>query len=178
MVLTQVTMIAIMTMTPVHMLAHGHGLDEIGMVIGIHVGAMYLPSLVTGRLVDRVGRVPMAAAAGVTLLLAGLTAALAPADAVAPLVVGLALLGLGWNFGLIAGTALLVDATEPADRPRVQSGVDVLVALTGAGGGVLSGLVVAGFGFSTLSLAGGLLALLLVPALLRIRSRNRTCGVA
>ena len=64
MVLTQVTMIAIMTMTPVHMLAHGHGLDEIGMVIGIHVGAMYLPSLVTGRLVDRLGRVPMAARPG------------------------------------------------------------------------------------------------------------------
>jgi MFS family permease len=167
MVLTQVTMIAIMTMTPVHMLAHGHGLEEIGMVIGIHVGAMYLPSLVTGRLVDRLGRVPMAAAAGVTLLSAGLTAALAPPDAVAPLVVGLALLGLGWNFGLIAGTALLVDATEPADRPRIQGRVDVLVALSGAGGGALSGLVVAGFGFSTLALAGGLLALLLVPALLR-----------
>jgi MFS family permease len=169
MVLTQVTMIAIMTMTPVHMLAHGHGLEEIGVVIAIHVGAMYLPSLVTGRLVDRLGRVPMAAATGVTLLVAGLTAALAPPDAVTPLVVGLALLGLGWNFGLIAGTALLVDATEPADRPRIQGGVDVLVALSGAGGGVLSGLVVAGFGFSTLALAGGLLALLLVPALLRTR---------
>ena len=169
MVLTQVTMIAIMTMTPVHMLAHGHGLEEIGVVIGIHVGAMYLPSLVTGRLVDRLGRVPMAAAAGVTLLVAGLTAALAPPDAVTPLVVGLALLGLGWNFGLIAGTALLVDATEPASRPQIQGGVDVLVALSGAGGGVLSGLVVAGFGFATLSLAGGLLALLLVPALLRFR---------
>jgi MFS family permease len=176
MVLTQVTMVAIMTMTPVHMLAHGHGLTEIGMVIGIHVGAMYLPSLVTGRLVDRLGRVPMAAAAGVTLLLAGLTAALAPADAVAPLVVGLALLGLGWNLGLISGTALLVDATEPADRPRIQGGVDVLVALSGAGGGVLSGVVVASYGFATLSLADGLLALLLVPALFRARRRTRSCG--
>jgi MFS family permease len=166
MVLTQVTMVAIMTMTPVHMLAHGQGLEVIGLVIGIHIAAMYLPSLVTGALVDRVGRVPMAAAAGVTLLLAGLTAALALADAVAPLVVGLALLGLGWNLGLISGTALLVDATEPADRPRIQGGVDVLVALGGAGGGALSGVVVAGYGFATLSLAGGLLALLLVPTLL------------
>ncbi len=43
MVLTQITMVAIMTMTPVHMLAHGHGLEVIGLVIGIHVGAMYLP---------------------------------------------------------------------------------------------------------------------------------------
>ncbi len=172
MVLTQVTMVAIMTMTPVHMLAHGHGLEVIGLVIGIHVGAMYLPSLVTGVLVDRLGRVPMAAAAGLTLLLAGLTSALAPPDAVVPLVVGLTLLGLGWNLGLISGTALLVDATEPATRPQVQGGVDVLVALSGAGGGVLSGVVVAGYGFATLSLAGGLLALLLVPALLWGRRRT------
>jgi len=174
MVLTQVTMIAIMTMTPVHMLAHGHGLTDVGIVIGIHVAAMYLPSLVTGRLVDRVGRIPMAAAAGVTLLAAGLTTAVAPADAVAPLVVGLALLGLGWNFGLISGTALLVDATEPADRPRIQGTVDVLVALSGAGGGALSGVVVAVYGFSTLSLAGGFLALLLGPVLLRTRTRGTT----
>jgi MFS family permease len=133
---------------------------------------MYLPSLVTGKLVDRLGRAPVAAAAGGTLLLAGLTAALAPADAVWPLVVALALLGLGWNLGLIAGTALVVDATEPADRPRIQGGVDVLVALAGAGGGALSGVVVAGFGFAALALAGGLLAVLLVPVLLHARRRS------
>ena len=75
MVLTQIAMVAIMTMTPVHMRAHGHGLGEVGLVIGIHVGAMYLPSLLTGVFVDRIGRVPMAVAAGVTLLVAGLTAA-------------------------------------------------------------------------------------------------------
>lgn len=172
MLLTQITMVAIMTMTPVHMLAHGHGLGVIGLVISVHIGAMYLPSLVTGRLVDRFGRIRTAAAAGVTLLLAGLTAALAPPDAVVLLVVGLGLLGLGWNLGLISGTALLVDATAPADRPRIQGGVDVLIALGGAGGGALSGVVVAGYGFATLALAGGLLSVLLVPVLLRIRTRG------
>ena len=50
MILTQVVMVAIMTMTPVHMGHHGHGLSEVGLVIGFHVGAMYLPSLVTGML--------------------------------------------------------------------------------------------------------------------------------
>jgi MFS family permease len=171
MVLTQVTMIAIMTMTPVHMLMHGHGLELIGLVIGVHVGAMYLPSLGTGALVDRLGRVRMAGAAGVTLLLAGITAALAPADSVLLLLVGLILLGLGWNLGLISGTALLVDATDAVSRPRIQGGVDVLVALGGAGGGALSGVVVATYGFAPLSLAGGLLALLLVPVLFLTRVR-------
>lgn len=52
-------MIAIMTMTPVHMRGHGHELSAVGLVIGLHIAAMYLPSLVTGPLVDRVGRPAM-----------------------------------------------------------------------------------------------------------------------
>ena len=169
MVLTQIAMVAIMTMTPVHMQAHGHGLTEVGVVISIHVAAMFLPSLVTGALVDRVGRVPMAAASGVILLLAGVTAAFAPVDSLLMLIVALTLLGLGWNLGLIAGTALLIDATTAQNRARVQGNVDVLIALSGAGGGALSGLIVAEAGFPALSLGGGLLALLLIPVLIGSR---------
>jgi MFS family permease len=110
----------------------------------------------------------MAVVSGVTLLLAGVTAAFASADSLPLLIVALALLGLGWNLGLISGTALLVDATVPANRARVQGTVDVLIALGGAGGGAVSGVVAAGAGFSTLSLAGGFLALLLIPALFRL----------
>ncbi|HXH78756.1 MFS transporter [Nocardioides sp.] len=95
MVLTQIAMVAIMTMTPVHMRHHGHSLGEVGFVIGIHIGAMFLPSLVTGALVDRVGRIPMATAAGITLLAAGALAATAPGDSVPLLALALALLGLG-----------------------------------------------------------------------------------
>lgn len=166
MVLTQVAMVAIMTMTPVHMRDHGHGLPAVGLVISLHVAAMFLPSLVTGRLVDRVGRVPMSIASGVVLLLAGVTAALAPGESLPALVLALVLLGLGWNIGLIAGTTLVVDATHPGNRGRVQGSLDVLVALGGAGGGAASGVVVAGTGFSTLALGGGVLALVLVPVVL------------
>lgn len=49
MIVTQVIMVAIMTMTPIHMTHHGHSLSAVGLVIGMHIGAMYLPSLVTGR---------------------------------------------------------------------------------------------------------------------------------
>jgi len=169
MVLTQVAMVAIMTMTPVHMRAHGHDLGDVGLVIGLHVAAMFLPSLVTGRLVDRVGRLPMAAAAAVVLLAAGVVAAVAPVDSLPTLVLALVLLGLGWNLGLISGTALLVDGTTPERRARTQGSVDVLIALAGASGGVLSGLVVDATSFATLSLGGGALALLLVPVVVRQR---------
>jgi len=165
MVLTQISMVAIMTMTPVHMRDHHHGLSEVGLVIGIHIAAMFLPSLITGILVDRVGRTQMAIAAGITLLLAGVAGAFAPSDSLGWLILSLALLGLGWNFGLISGTALVVDGTVPANRARTQGSIDVLIALAGAGGGVMSGVVMAAAGYSTLALAGGVLSLLFIPVL-------------
>lgn len=173
MVVTQIAMAAIMTMTPVHMRDHGHGLGAVGLVISIHVGAMFLPSLVTGLLVDRVGRVPVAVAAGVMLLLAGVTAAAAPSDSMLVLTIALALLGLGWNLGLISGTALVIDAADPATRAKTQGTLDVLVALAGAGGGALSGVVVAGSSYAALSLGGGALALLLVPVVVWADRRGR-----
>jgi sugar phosphate permease len=142
MVLLQIAMVAIITMTPVHMRGHHHSVGEVGVVIGMHIGAKFLPSLITGRLVDRVGRVPMAVASAVTLLAAGLVAAFAPGDSMTLLTVALVLLGLGWNFGLISGTALIVDATALQTRAKTQGAVDVLTAIAGAAGGAISGVVV------------------------------------
>jgi MFS family permease len=171
MVLTQMVMVAIMTMTPVHMRHHGHGLSQVGMVIGFHVAAMYLPSLLTGILVDKIGRTMMAIASGATLLAAGIIGAVVPADSMIGLVIALALLGLGWNFGLISGTAIIIDATTPSKRARTQGTVDVLIALSGASGGALSGMVMAQTSFGTLSLAGGFLSLLLIPVVIWSRRK-------
>lgn len=174
MVLTQIVMLAIMTMTPVHMGRHGHSLGDIGLVIGIHIGAMFLPSLVTGILVDKIGRMAMAITAGVTLLAAGIVGALAPTDSILILIIALTLLGLGWNFGLISGTALIVDSTHPSTRAKTQGSVDVLIALGGAFGGVVSGIVVALSGYVTLSLAGGIISLLLIPVVIWSRSNQKS----
>lgn len=166
MILTQVVMVAIMTMTPVHMGHHGHGLSEVGLVIGFHVGAMYLPSLVTGVLIDKVGRTAMSIAGGVILLAAGVLAAMAPNDSLILLVVALSLLGLGWNLGIISGTAQIVDSTEPSTRAKTQGKIDVFIALAGASGGAMSGMIVANSSYAALSLAGGAVALLLIPVVI------------
>ncbi|MEU8915224.1 MFS transporter [Streptomyces nigrescens] len=163
MVLTQLVMIAIMTMTPVHMQAHGHGTQAAGLVIALHVGAMFLPSPLTGLLVDRLGRRWIAGASGLTLAVAGLLAALAPPHSVPALATALVLLGIGWNFGLVSGTAIVTDALPPARRASAQGLVDVGIALAGAAGGMSSGLVVVVGGYPTLALAGGVLALAVVP---------------
>ena len=178
MVLTQVAMVAIMTMTPVQMRHHHRSLGEVGFVIGMHIGAMYLPSLVTGRLVDTVGRLQMAVASAVTLLAAGLVAGLSPGDSMPLLTLGLVLLGLGWNFGLISGTALIVDSTPVETRAQTQGTVDVLIALSGAGGGALSGMVVDASSYAVLSLAGGFLSLLLIPVVAWHRSVGGRPGPA
>ncbi|MFJ2967524.1 MFS transporter [Streptomyces collinus] len=164
MVLTQLVMVAIMTMTPVHMHDNGHGTAASGLVIAIHIGAMYLPSPLTGWLVDRHGRMKIAAASGITLLSAGILAALAPGDSVALLALALALLGLGWNFGLVSGTAIITDTVPLATRAKTQGLVDVSIAIAGATGGMASGIMVAATSYPALALTGGVLSLALLPA--------------
>ncbi|AND38254.1 MFS transporter [Cytobacillus oceanisediminis] len=163
MVLTQFVMMAIMTMTPIHMGHHGHALNEVGLVIGFHIGAMFLPSLLTGFLVDKIGRAPMAIASAITLLASGILAAAGPADSMAALNLALVLLGLGWNFGLISGTAILVDSTHASTRAKTQGSIDVWIALSGALGGGVSGIVVAYSSYAALSISGAILSLLLIP---------------
>ncbi|WP_260682006.1 MFS transporter [Alkalicoccobacillus porphyridii] len=163
MIITQIVMVAIMTMTPIHMQHHGHDMSAIGLVIGIHVGAMYLPSLFTGYLIDKVGRLSMAIAGGIILLIAGILGAFGSGHNLTVLMIALALLGLGWNLGLISGTTLIVDHTTIHNRAKTQGTVDVCIALAGASGGALSGMVVASSSFTVLSLTGGLLSLVLLP---------------
>lgn len=106
---------------------HGHSAAGSGLVIGIRIriGAMYLSSLLTGWFVDRYGHMKIAAASGITLLAARILAAAAPGDSVALPALPLALLGLGWNLGLVSSTAIISDTVPLAARAKTQGLVDV-----------------------------------------------------
>jgi len=173
-VLSHVIMVAIMTMTPIHMQGHGNSLSAIGMVIGLHVAAMYLPSLGTGLLVDKVGRTFIVIASGFILAAAGLVAAFAPGDSLLWLTVALILLGLGWNFGLISGTAIIIDSTTIHSRAKTQGSVDVWVALGGSAGSLLSGIVVAYTSYAILGFIGMYLSLLLVPVVVWTKYKSKS----
>ncbi|MFF0297628.1 MFS transporter [Kitasatospora sp. NPDC004614] len=173
MVVTQLVMVGVMTMTPVHMHDAGQSTAAAGFVISLHVAAMYLPSPLTGRLVDRYGPLAIGAAAGLTLLAAGTLAAVAPADSAPLLALALVLLGLGWNFGLVSGTAILTDAVPLATRAKTQGSIDVAIAISGATGGLASGTVVDLAGYPVLAFGGGLLALLILPALATAATRAK-----
>src|SRR5699024_1162347 len=165
-VLSHIIMVAIMTMTPIHMQNHGTGLTAVGIVISLHIVAIYLPSLVTGLLVDKIGRTSMVIASGVTLAISGLMAAYAPGDSLGWLTTALILLGLGWNFGLISGTAIIIDSTSLATRAKTQGAVDVWVALGGTAGSLLSGVIVAYSSYAFLGFLGTYLSLLLIPLII------------
>ena len=165
-IISQMVMIAIMTMTPVHMLAHGHSLSAAGIVISAHIAGMFLPSIFSGILVDRFGHRVVIALGSLALLCAGILSALAPVEALLILTIALALLGLGWNFMLIAGTAMVTNALPLETRARIQGRVDFGASLAGAAGGIGSGFMYATAGFSMLALVGGVLALCILPLLL------------
>ncbi|MCQ6552321.1 MFS transporter [Streptomyces sp. C10-9-1] len=164
MITAQLVMIAVMTMTPVHMAGHGHTTQAVGLVIALHVGAMFLPSPLSGLLADRFGGRRVAAAAGALLLGAGLLAGLAPPASTPLLACALVLLGVGWNLALLGGTAVLTDAAPAGDRAAVQGLADTGMSVAGATGGMVSGLVMGGAGYPVLTAAAGALALAVVPA--------------
>ncbi len=163
MVVGQIVMVAIMAVTPVHVQATGHTMGAVGLVIGLHVAAMYLPSPITGWMVDHWGRAPVAAASALVLAGAGVTAFFAHTLPVTT--AALVLLGLGWSLGLIAGSAYITDSAPRGGRARVQGGVDVAISLAGAGASTLSGVLMAGTSYAVLGLVGAGIGLAILPVL-------------
>lgn len=158
---TNLVMVGVMAVAPVHLVAHGHGAALIGGIVSVHALCMFAPSIVAGPLLDRAGPAVMTAAAAVLLAAAGVLAALAdPHDATA-LLVALGLLGLGWNAGVLAGSALLTASVPPGERPRAEGVGEVAMGLAAGGGAPVAGLVVATGGFTAL-VAGAAIVVLVV----------------
>ena len=164
MVAGQVVMVLIMTMTPLHLRDHGHGLETVGLVLSAHTFGMFALSPITGRLTDRFGS-PRVIAAGLgTLAVAAVLAALSPPDGGALLTLALFLLGFGWNLGFVAGSALLTRGLALAERTRVQGVADGAIWSTAALASLSSGVIVAFASYTVLGLLA--VALLVAPSLL------------
>ena len=169
----QVVMVLIMTMTPLHLTDHGHGLETVGFVLSAHTFGMFALSPISGRLTDRFGS-PRIIAAGLAMLgLAAIIAAGAPPDGGPLLTLALFLLGYGWNLGFVAGSAMLTSGLRLGERTRVQGVADGMIWTSAALASLSSGIIVAGASYTTLGLFG--LALLAPPAALLL-ARGRAIG--
>jgi MFS family permease len=162
-VVSQLVMTLIMTMTPLHMTESGHDLAAVGMVLSGHTLGMYAFSPVSGWLTDRLGRLPTILLGTTVLALSAAMAAAAPPDGGGLLMLALFLLGLGWSFGYVAGSALLSDHLALHERTRVQGVADALIWSAAAVASLGSGFVVVAAGYTALGILGvGLVAIAVV----------------
>ncbi len=166
----QVVMVLIMTMTPVYIRRAGDGLGIVGLVIGAHTFGMFAVSPLTGWFADRFGRLPVMIAGQVVLVVSALMAAAASGDDTLLLVVALFLLGLGWNFGFVAGSAYLTEHAPTAQRVRLQGVADAMVWTSGAAASLSSGFLLEAWGYGALSIIGAALVAIPVVVLFRYRT--------
>lgn len=147
-----IAMVSIMVMTPVHMAHVDVTLTIIGLVISVHILGMYAFSPLVGSLSDRVGRIKTIQIGVLILLLSALISGFAKADDSITLGIGLFLLGLGWSLTLIAGSALLAESVSNEMKTSVQGASDLVMNLSGAGGGALAGLIIGTLSYGWLCL--------------------------
>ena len=164
MVVGHAVMVGVMTMTPLHMEDGDHELRIIGFMISLHVVGMYAFAPLIGWLVDRIGPHLAIASAGIVLFCGGELAARTDAEDSAGVFFGLFLIGLGWSFGLVAGSSLLTGAFSASERVEVQGAADLIMITAGATAGLLSGAIVDWTSYRALSHWSGLMALGLVVA--------------
>jgi MFS family permease len=153
---SNLVMVGVMAIAPVHLTTHGHSLDVVGVVISIHVLCMFAPSPLTGWLSDRAGGATVAALGAALLVAAGVSGALldlADGDA---MTATLALLGLGWNAGVVGGSTMLVAAVPALLRSQAEGIGEVAMGVAAGAGAPISGLIVAFGDITTLSIAGAL----------------------
>lgn len=146
----QVVMVAIMTMTPVHLTHHGDSITVIGLTISLHVAGMYALAPVVGLVVDRFGH-RVAVAVGVLVLATSLVAGALRPDDTGWIVTSLILLGIGWSFVNVAGSALFSAVVPDRARASSQGGVDALSNLCGAAAAFAAGALLAASSFSALA---------------------------
>jgi MFS family permease len=168
------TMVAVMAMTPVHLVHDGETVGEASFVISLHVAGMYALSPVFGILSDKIGRVPVLILGQVVLAISLALTAFFPMDHTI-VTIGLVLLGLGWSANTVAGSALIGELSQGPKRLTIQGRSDAAMSASGALAGVLAGPAVTALGYSGLSVASFAFvasAVALIVLIVTLRSRE------
>ena len=169
----QGAMVLVMTATPLRIEDAGYGIDAVGVVLSVHAVGMFAFAPLVGKLVDRLGRLPMLgmgmSLTAVSLLLAGT----APYDSLFTLALGLFVLGLGWSFSFLASSSMLFASAPPDVRQVVEGWADSAAWTMVMVGSVVSGVLMGTVGYSWLSLVAALpMSFILVLALAVPRLRT------
>ena len=169
------TMVAVMAMTPVHLVHHGATVAESSFVISLHVAGMYAFSPIFGSASDRFGRIPVMIV-GQAILFTSLILTAGFSDNQALVTLGLFLLGLGWSANTVAGATFIAESAPAEFRTAIQGRSDMMMSASGAFAGLLAGPGLALVGYPGLSVAAMFFvagAFVLVQ-LVRTRQRHST----
>ena len=160
----------VMTSTPLAMLGCAHPFEASALVIQFHVLAMFAPSFITGGLIARFGHAAILGS-GALLVLASVAINLSGVE-LGHFWGGLVLLGLGWNFLYVGGSALATRCHTPEERAKTQALYDLMVSSTVALTAFFSGAIYNLLGWSSVNLAVVVPVLLCVAASLWLARRD------
>ena len=165
-------MTLIMTATPLSMhINENYSLQQTADVIRVHVLGMYLPSLVTGFLIERLGVVKLMFAGALGLLAAAVIGL--QGHSILHYWWALLLLGVGWNFLYVGGTTMLTYTYRSSERFRTQGLNDFFVFGASATSSLLAGTVMYYFGWDALMFIPMPFLLLVCVALVMVRKNPR-----
>ncbi|MFZ4842596.1 MFS transporter [Mycetocola saprophilus] len=144
-------MVALMGMAPVHLNIENNSPTVVGLIMSAHMVAMYALSPVFGLLARQFGARFLGRAGltslGASAILIGASNAREPGIFAA----GLALLGLGWSMGIIAGSALVSSEVSEPERGTFQGLADLTMNVSGGLASISAGLVMATWSYNLLA---------------------------
>jgi predicted MFS family arabinose efflux permease len=139
----------VMTSAPLAMVMCNHSVTDATLGLQWHVLGMYAPSFVTGALISRFG-LERITGAGLALIIVAAVIGIAGIS-LGHFWIGLALLGVGWNFAFIGATTMVTQCHRPNERNKVQAFNDFLVFGSMALGSFSSGALLVSFGWTTVN---------------------------
>lgn len=164
----------LMTAAPLAMHFHGHSQADANLGIQWHVIAMFGPSFFTGHLISRFG----ARRISILGLILTAIAAVVSLDGVdvAHFWVMLIILGVGWNFGFLGASALILQCHRPEEKNRVQSLNDFIVFSLMALGSFASGGILSTWGWDIVLWVSFAPVIVAAVILLVVANRNSLSG--
>jgi hypothetical protein len=162
----------VMTSAPLAMKMCGHPITDSNFGLQWHMVAMFGPSFFTGSLIARFGAAKIVT---IGLILEALAAVIGLSGiTTAHFWLGLIVLGLGWNFGFVGASAMVLETHRPSEKNKVQAFNDFIVFGVMALTSFSSGQLLAHFGWNAVNLVvfpAVLLGLIVLAVAAMVRRR-------
>ena len=169
-------MTVMMASTPLAMQGCGFTFAESATVIQVHAVAMYAPALFTGYLINRFGVLVIIAIGAIAQL--GCLLVAMSGIGFGHFMLANILVGIGWNFCFIGGTTLLTTVYRPSELAKTQAAHDFLQYVTTMIAAGVSGIILAGAGWSFVNLAALPMVVIAVAAVVWLFAKAGNVSVA